>query len=1093
MEIAIAKLASSVASAVAPLAVKTVQTKLNPSEVEKAIRAGIVAARDREATLPPEQSLFYRSEPDFVDRFLQQFLSGEGVLNELGKPLIGGDLPDVAYLAKEFARSADKNDKIDLQTAEIESWLQEFVKHYFQGTSTYLKFQVAKEDYLRQLCEQYDDVKFAGMPVAGQESEKCAQLAEIFVMPDVMEEGRANRFERLLETFPDRQAQLWEEQRQRAMLENPSTVKYSARELIKRGSKAVLLGAPGSGKTTLTGYFVTVFARNWQDEIKELGFDPQRDILPVPIRIRDLARFQDLSILDYLKQNAEKSLCVKTLPAGFFQHWLEDGRALILLDGLDEVANEAQRYKVVERIECFLKQFGSNRALITSRPAGYRRDFFGTAEFPHFELQPFDKEKIDVFIDQWYNSRFPDPREAERRKASLRKALEESERLTRLASNPLLLTIIVLIHRYQAILPRDRHKLYDKAVETLITAWDANKEISSEKSLKYLNLDDVRRLMERLAYWIHSQGGTGDAEGGTLIDRDELLEQLTAEIKQVAGVERYKAAEEAKRFITLVRDRTGLLNEQGQDCYAFVHKTFQEYLCAQEIQYRHDEEDFEVVIEHIQEHLHDPHWQEVLLLLVAQQKPKKAIRAIRAILERGSEYECWLHHDLLFASRCLGEFSKGLLAADGALVGEILQRLVALEVDKRVGWKVGGQVFKVLCKLGETELEGQALKLLKARKSEIGKSRLQQYQAALGEEEVAIQALLSCFQDKDSSVRWRAANTLGKLRNSNPAVIEALLKCLQDKDPRVRWKTAEALQNWGNSNPAVIEALLKCLQDEHRLVRSSAAEALRKLGNSNPAVIEALLKCLQDEHSLVRWKTAEALQNWGNSNPTVIEALLKCLQDEHPLVRWKTAEALQNWENSNPPVIEALLKCLQDKDSNVRSSAAGALGKLGNSNPPVIEALLKCLQDKDSSLRSSAAGALGKLGNSNPPVIEALLSCLQDKDSSLRSSAADALGNLGNSNPAVIKALLSCLQDKDSSLRWSAAEALGKLGNSNPTVIEALLECLQEPLLTSNALGELGKQSDVILPALEQWLQQYQDTEFIGAGIDALWQLVEEQ
>jgi hypothetical protein len=49
-------------------------------------------------------------------------------------------------------------------------------------------------------------------------------------------------------------------------------------------------------------------------------------------------------------------------------------------------------------------------------------------------------------------------------------------------------------------------------VETLLTSWDNNKELSNKTVLKYLQLDDLRRLMENLAYWIHTQGNTSDTE-----------------------------------------------------------------------------------------------------------------------------------------------------------------------------------------------------------------------------------------------------------------------------------------------------------------------------------------------------------------------------------------------------------------------------------------------------------------------------------------------------------------------------------------------------------------------------------------------------
>src|SRR4028118_2418795 len=148
---------------------------------------------------------------------------------------------------------------------------------------------------------------------------------------------------------------------------------------------------------------------------------------------------------------------------------------------------------------------------------------------------------------------------------------------------------------------------------------------------------------------------------------------------------------------------------------------FQEYLCAQEISYQADDnDDFEFVLKQIREHLHDPHWREVLLLLIAQQKPKKAAKAMRAILAAKSEHEEWLHRDLFFAGSCLAENIKELNVADSSLSGEILEKLVELEVrdEALVGERVRSQVFQILCSMNETEFEAQTLQLLK----EIGRA-----------------------------------------------------------------------------------------------------------------------------------------------------------------------------------------------------------------------------------------------------------------------------------------------------------------------------------------------------------------------------------
>ncbi|MCA1993768.1 MAG: HEAT repeat domain-containing protein, partial [Coleofasciculus sp. S288] len=843
-------------------------------------------------------------------------------------------------------------------------------------------------------------------------------------------------------------------------------------------------------------------SKEGEKNVNVLGLSADTDWLPILIRIRDLARCSDdVGILDYARQFAEKTLAVKALPAGFFEYWLEDGRALILLDGLDEVAEESKRYEVVRRIENFLGQFKQNRAIITSRPAGYKRDFFKTEEFPHYELQPFDDVKIEEFINHWYDSRISDKAEAQRRKDSLKKCLSDNERIKLLARNPLLLTIIALIHRYQAVLPKERYKLYSKAVETLLTSWDANKELSNHTVLQYLGLDDLQGLMESLAYWIHTQGSTGDKEGGTLIDRDELIEQLSQFIRTKKQLELRHARKEAERFVEFIRDRTGLLNEQGKDCYAFVHKTFQEYLCAQEINYQADNEgDFDIILNHIRDHLHDPHWREVLLLLIAQQKPKKAAKAIQAILDCGSEYEQWLHRDLLFAGSCLAENPKDLKVADNRLPQEILEKLVELEASgsRRVGGIVRWQVFQILCSLNETDFEAPALELLKNAADRIDKVRLQNYRAALGEKEEAIASMLTLLKDKKLFVRSRAAEALGKLGHASDEVVKALLALLKDEDAIVRRRAIEALGKLGNGSDEVVKALLVLLTDPDSVVRHKAAEVLGKLGNASDEIVESVLALLKHRDAIVRRRAGEALGNLSNTSEMVVQRLLNCLKDEDSRMRYWAAFALGKLSNASEKVVQALLVLLSDEDFSVRPSAALALGKLGSASEAVVKSLLEHLQDKDPRVCSRVVEALGKLGNGSEKVVQALLECLQDNDTRVRANTAEALGKLGNTSERVIEALLECLQDNDTRVRANAAFTLIKLGNASEALLQTLLSYLtaQDSSLYTRAtygLVKLGRKSSNVVPAVVQWIEQNQDSDYIGSSIDALWDLVVEE
>ncbi|MDJ0620180.1 MAG: HEAT repeat domain-containing protein [Calothrix sp. MO_192.B10] len=1097
----------AIVKAVIPVAkplIAKINSAFHPDDFEKALKAGIMAAREWDEKQPYEQQLFFHCDDKQQRDILTGFFQNASVLSELQKPLQEKTSPNLDLLIEIWHRIKAENPQWQLSENSIDNWLKQFIETYFVKTTAYLNIKIAQVDYLQQISYYFDDVKFAGIAVEGQETDKTGiNLPQIFVMPDVVEMTSTNYLQDLgflesganSQNINQRQAELLQAQRQLRRLGEGTGRKFSAQELLteSKSHKFVLLGAPGSGKTTLMSYFAVTLAQN-QIQARA-NFQTEDNFLPVVIRIRDLVRYADsLSILEFIRQFAISNLQVKQIPPEFFEYWLEDGKVLILLDGLDEVANPGRRYEIVQRIENFLKQFPSNRTIITSRPAGYRRDFFRTDEFPHYQLQLFDDDKIKEFTEKWYESRFQDPMEATRRQESLQKALAEQNRIQELARNPLLLTIIALIHRYEAHLPRQRYKLYERAMNTLLTNWDAGKELNYKLPFEYLNRDDIPRLMQQLAYWIHTQGSTGDKEGGTLIDKDELIKQLSKFIAEQKRLQRHQAKSEAQRVVEHIRERTGLLNEQGQDCYAFVHKTFQEYLAAEDIRYRQEDEEFEVVLEHIEKYLCDAHWREVLLLLIAQQKPRKATKAIKHILEQSTPYEQWLHRNLFFAASCLAE---DLEVANDVLVTDILQQLVGLEISdvEQVGEKIRVQVFNSICSLDESRFEAEALQLLKDSRERIEQVRLEEYRVALGEKEEVTKTLLARLGDEDSDVRENAAHALRNLGNGTPQVIEALLELLKNEDFEVRWNAFSVLGNLGNGTPQVVEVLLELLKNEDSRMRWGAVYALDNLGNGTPQVVEVLLELLKNEDSRMRWGAANILGKLGNGTPQVVEVLLELLKNEDSLVRWGAANTLGNLGNGTPQVVEVLLKQLKDENSDVRWITVHTLGNLGNGTPQVVEALLELLKDEDSLVRLSAAYALGNLGNGTPQIVEGLLEQLKDEDSHVRWGAAHVLGNLGNGTPQVVEVLLELLKNEDSHVRWGAAHALGNLGNGTPQVVEVLLELLKNEDSdvrwgTVNALGKLGKNCSDITTAVVEWISQHQDREYVGSGIDALWNLV---
>jgi HEAT repeat protein len=1060
-----------------------------------------------------------RSGATGYKKFLKFFKSVE-VLNELQKPLNDRGNPDADILVEAFKRSVLEHQDIDDCLPDLmPSWMTAFVESYFEQVKG-SRFNVAKVQYLEQLAYQVRNVKFIGIAVSDSDIEQQEVLAQIFVMPEVREE-KSRKIDHSLPTvgisvhYSEEAANdytnslkrnaLLEEQKAWAIRDR-SAPRISAYEVLDRlkKKKAVVLGAPGSGKTILVSYFALMLCKTIKSDPGKIGLKVEDDYLPVVVRIRDWILQPKMGLLKYLRSNAESNLSCKELPTGFFEHWLERGRALILLDGLDEVVDEAQRRKVAEQIETFLHQYQNNPAVITSRPAGYRWDFFNLDEFPHYTLESFDDRQVATFIDHWYDSRLKDdPAQAERRKADLQKAFARNERIRLLAKNPLLLTIITLIHRYQAELPRQRCKLYEKAVETLLTSWDSGKEIKLySQFLLFLKSDDLLYILKKLAYWIHTQGSTGETEGGTLIDKDELIRWLRKEIQKLKKCEAHEAKGEAERFIDFIQRRTGLLNEQGRDRYAFVHKTFQEYLTAEEIFDRADvEDDTEIILVHFRQHLHDQHWREVLLLLVSKLKGKKAQKAIQAVLDAGSEYEQWLHRDLLFAGWCLTEDPPELSVVEGDWVGGILDRLICLETgdSNRIGRKIRGEVGKILSCFSETTVEIDVWAKLQVEEGQIDRLRMLGFQASFLKGKNEIETLLSWLSEKESVVCYLAATALVELGNTSPEVVNSLLSLLRNRESFVQSGIAAALGKLGNASEYVLSNLLLFLHDEESHVRAGTAEALGELRSASPETVTDLLSLLCDTDSRVCYVAAEALVKLGDASPTLINYLLSLIGDKQPR-NLRAAEKLVKLGDASPTLINYLLFFINDdgEEPAARFYATELFIRLGQTNPNIINSLVPLLKNQDESVQILAATALVQLGDVSSEVINALLPLFGNENSSvIHNSAVTALAYFGNASPKVLENLRPLLNERHSCVSEQATKILLEMANPSPEVVNGLLSLMicEESFVRQRAeevLVGLSKTSDKIAPLLAQWLDRNRDKDLMGRKIDCLWSIVVE-
>ncbi len=883
----------------------------------------------------------------------------------------------------------------------------------------------------------------------------------------------------------------------------------------------LLVGEPGAGKSTLLHWLAVTFAQERQREPKRVGPSADADRLPVLV---ELGRLPDRYVkpeggetpnwIQLLPEYLTAQMAFTNTPPQLLIRALADGRCLLLFDGLDEVADRQVRARLARSLAELVRLSPGNRVIIGSRPAGVSES--EGALHPHFQrcqIERFTPEDVQRFFRFWYAlDRSLTPEQQHDDADALYARVQATPETLRLASTPLLSTVLVLIWRNEGNLPERRVDLYERCCRVLIKHWEAHHDVAYQGALVGMHWEDHLGLLTPLAYTVHSH------EQRTSATREELV-PLLAQALQTAGYANEQAAtREAKQFLDALGLRSGLLQYIGDDRYGFPHLTFQEYLAARYIAVQPDPEYIDLVMEH----LHEAWWQQVHLLTIAHLGSgsvgvRKASALILTILHvyvpprwiLRSSSNPWLRLPLRFALIILGisimTLFKGLtpafiillcIAAIAGLIQFFLRGLGKLlpqmQLDRRIAWILARELELAAkgyaeCACGGTTtsvgttLSAQAVSL--AQHIIYDEDRYEEQGALLAAtcqllrrqgDETAVSALLKiALYDRKRDVRQRAATCLGQVGAGNEAVVSALLEALHEENWYLRKRAAESLGQVGVGNAAVVSGLLEALRDDTDwFVRVQAAESLGQVGVGNAAVISALLEALHEENWGLREQAAASLGQVGAGNEAVISALLETLHDENWGLRKQAAASLGQVGAGNEAVISALLEmALHEENVWAQRQAAASLGQVGAGNEAVISTLLEALHEENVWAQRQAAASLGQVGAGNEAVISTLLEALHEENWGLREQAAASLGEVGAGNEAVLRALLEALHDTKGDVREQAAASLGQVGAGNEEVLRALLEALHDTKgkvreQAAASLGQVGAGNEEVLRAL---------------------------
>ncbi|MGK3965364.1 HipA N-terminal domain-containing protein [Sorangium sp. So ce118] len=421
----------------------------------------------------------------------------------------------------------------------------------------------------------------------------------------------------------------------------------------------LIMGAPGAGKSALTRWLVLKLSAPGES----LG-DLPADLVPVRIELR---RFdlhyrscrqagRSCDFFDYLDEvHRERNLSLHGEP---LRRLAEAGRLLWLFDGLDEVADPHARRDYAAMIVGLRDRY-AGRGVVTSRIVGARpaQPLFQQAGLATYTLQEFDERQIDAFLERWHRLAFPGaPEAAARRLERLRQTLKESRPVRELCSNPLLLTLIALLNR-GAELPRQRHRLYERAVDLMAEQWEANKHLAAASAVQF-DLASKKRFLRKLAFLMMTEltGGSGNA-----VRQQDLIAFAASFCAEEYGLRAEEAQATAEQLIQHLRERNYILALSGGQTFGFVHKTFLEYLAAAEIhaRFRTHEWGLDEITAVFKKSWQDQAWEETLTLIcgmLEEERPQRVIELLQSVIENVDPFEDYrIFCFVSFAIRCMAE------------------------------------------------------------------------------------------------------------------------------------------------------------------------------------------------------------------------------------------------------------------------------------------------------------------------------------------------------------------------------------------------------------------------------------------------------
>ncbi|MEV8053822.1 NACHT domain-containing protein [Streptomyces bacillaris] len=417
-------------------------------------------------------------------------------------------------------------------------------------------------------------------------------------------------------------------------LDHPVRTTVRIEQALGERDRLLLRGPAGSGKSTLVQWLALNAARqSFGDELT--GWNR---CVPFVLRLRAFTALDVLpSPADFLR--AAGVPLHGSAPAGWADRLMRQGRALVLVDGVDEVPDRLRK-----RTERWLKDlvvaYPRAKYVVTTRPSAVPETWLSASGFEPHTLLAMRQEDVRAFIGHWHRAAGSEcgseeeRTELDRYENALRRAVGTRRDLGLLATNPLMCALLCALNRDRRMqLPRARKELYDAALDMLLVRRDTEREIVGVEGVD-LTREEQTALLQRLAYWL-IRNGLVEARQGEAVG---LLTEWLRAMSQVRGT--------PDQVFTHLLNRSGLLREPAPGSVGFVHRTFQDYLGAKAAV---EARDFGVLVRHA----HEDQWDDVVQMAVGHARPDERAVLLRGLLKRADAEPEHGHRLVLLAAGSL--------------------------------------------------------------------------------------------------------------------------------------------------------------------------------------------------------------------------------------------------------------------------------------------------------------------------------------------------------------------------------------------------------------------------------------------------------